>query len=147
MAQTSVSIRMDENLKKEFEKFCDETGMNITTAVNIFAKTVVREQRIPFEIKTDQFYSNKNIEYLTKIISEIKNGTANLVEHNLIEDNKNVVLMSLEQYNSIMKTVRNAEYLTKIDMSIEQLENRKGKMHELIEDDLIDETIKTKNTM
>ncbi len=86
MAQTSVSVRMDENLKKEFEKFCDETGMNITTAVNIFAKTVVREQRIPFEIETDKFYSNKNIEYLAKIISEIKNGTANLVEHNLIED-------------------------------------------------------------
>ena len=36
MAQTSVSVRMDEKLKKEFEKFCDETGMNITTAVNIF---------------------------------------------------------------------------------------------------------------
>ena len=36
---------------------------------------------------------------------------------------KNVVLMSLEQYNAIMKATRNAEYLAKIDMSIEQLEN------------------------
>lgn len=90
MAQTSVSVRMDEKLKKEFEKFCDETGMNITTAVNIFAKTVVREQRIPFEIETDQFYSKKNQEYLAKVIAEIKNGTAKLEEHTLIENDEGV---------------------------------------------------------
>lgn len=48
---------------------------------------------------------------------------------------KNVVLMSLEQYNAIMKSARNAEYLAKIDMSIEQLENGKGQIHELIEVD------------
>ncbi len=48
---------------------------------------------------------------------------------------KNVVLMSLEQYNAIMKATRNAEYLAKIDMSIEQLENGKGQVHELIEVD------------
>jgi antitoxin YefM len=48
---------------------------------------------------------------------------------------KNVVLMTLEQYNAIMKATRNAEYLAKIDMSIEQLENGKGQVHELIEVD------------
>lgn len=48
---------------------------------------------------------------------------------------KNVVLMSLEQYNALMKATRNAEYLAKIDMSIEQLENGKGQVHELIEVD------------
>ena len=48
---------------------------------------------------------------------------------------KNVVLMSLEQYNAIMKATRNAEYLAKIYMSIEQLENGKGQVHELIEVD------------
>lgn len=48
---------------------------------------------------------------------------------------KNVVLMSLEQYNSIMKAARNAEYLAKIDRAIEQLEQGKGKEHELIDID------------
>lgn len=86
MAQTQVSIRMDENLKKEFEEFCAETGMSITTAINIFAKKVVREQKIPFEIETDKFYSKKNQDYLLKIIEEIRSGTANLEEHSLIED-------------------------------------------------------------
>lgn len=53
MAQTNVSIRMDENLKKQFDAFCSEFGMSMTTAFCVFAKTVVRERRIPFEIKAD----------------------------------------------------------------------------------------------
>lgn len=49
------------------------------------------------------------------------------------KDEKNVVLISLEQYNAMMKAVRNAEYLAKIDMSIEQLEKGEGRVHEIIE--------------
>lgn len=49
------------------------------------------------------------------------------------KNEKNVVLMSLEQYNSIMKAVRNSEYLAKIDQSIAQLEAGKGQAHDLIE--------------
>ncbi len=51
------------------------------------------------------------------------------------KNEKNIVIMSLEQYNSMMKTARNAEYLAKIDRSIEQLEAKQGTAHELIEAD------------
>ena len=54
MAQTSVNIRMDEDLKKQFDNFCSDVGMSMTTAFCIFAKTVVRERRIPFEIRTNE---------------------------------------------------------------------------------------------
>lgn len=54
MAQTSVNIRMDEDLKKQFDNFCSDVGMSMTTAFCIFAKTVVREHRIPFEIRTNE---------------------------------------------------------------------------------------------
>lgn len=47
---TNVNIRMDKELKKQFETFCNDVGMSMTTAFTIFAKKVVREQRIPFEI-------------------------------------------------------------------------------------------------
>lgn len=53
MAQTNINIRMDENLKRDFDKMCGELGMNMTTAFNIFAKTVVRQQGIPFPIVLD----------------------------------------------------------------------------------------------
>lgn len=51
------------------------------------------------------------------------------------KNEKNIVIMSLEQYNSITKAARNAEYLAKIDRSIEQLNNGEGTLHELIEAD------------
>ena len=52
MAQTNVNIRMDEATKIAFDKFCAEIGLSVSSAFNIFAKTVVREQRIPFELST-----------------------------------------------------------------------------------------------
>ena len=53
MAQPNVNIRMDENTKKQFNAFCDEIGISVSSAFNMFAKTVVREHRIPFEITTE----------------------------------------------------------------------------------------------
>ena len=50
MSQSLITIRMDDRLKKNFEFICDELGMNMSTAITIFAKTVCREQGIPFEI-------------------------------------------------------------------------------------------------
>jgi len=53
MAQTNVNIRMDEDLKREFDSLCTDLGLTMTTAFTVFAKTVVRRQRIPFEIARD----------------------------------------------------------------------------------------------
>ncbi|MBR1599105.1 MAG: type II toxin-antitoxin system RelB/DinJ family antitoxin [Lachnospiraceae bacterium] len=54
MAQTNVSIRMDSELKNQFNSFCSDMGMTMTTAFNIFAKKAVREYRIPFEIGAER---------------------------------------------------------------------------------------------
>ena len=51
------------------------------------------------------------------------------------KDEKNVVILSLEKYNQIMKTTRNAEYLAMLDRGIAQLSAGKGQQHELIEVD------------
>lgn len=52
MAQATFSVRMDESLKKQFDALCADFGMNATTAINVFARAVVRERRIPFEISS-----------------------------------------------------------------------------------------------
>ena len=52
-AQTNVNIRMDMETKKAFDEFCSEIGLSVSAAFNIFAKTVVREQRIPFALTTE----------------------------------------------------------------------------------------------
>lgn len=66
MEQSTISIRIDSQLKKDFEEFCNNVGMNMTTAISIFAKKVVKEQRIPFEISADPFYSEENMKRLRK---------------------------------------------------------------------------------
>ena len=86
MAQATLSVRVDEKDKRGFELFCDKTGMNVSVAINMFIKSVLREHKLPFEVKDDPFYSEANIKYLEKVISEIKAGTAKIEEHDLIED-------------------------------------------------------------
>ena len=86
MAQTNINIRMDENLKKQFEAFCSNIGMTMTTAFCVFAKAAVRKQKIPFEISVDPFYSASNIAYLEKKMADYKAGKLQLAEHELIED-------------------------------------------------------------
>lgn len=51
MAQSTLSMRVDDNLKKNFDMVCDDFGFTSTAAITVFMKTVVRERRIPFEIK------------------------------------------------------------------------------------------------
>ena len=53
MAQTSMTFRVDDSLKKKFDALCDEFGLTSTAALTVFMKAVVRERRIPFEVKTD----------------------------------------------------------------------------------------------
>ena len=51
MAQTAMTIRMDQDLKMQFDALCDEFGMSTNTAFNIFARAVVLKRRIPFTIE------------------------------------------------------------------------------------------------
>lgn len=50
MAQLTFSVHMDETLKKQFDALCSEFGMNVSTAINVSARAVVRERKNPFEI-------------------------------------------------------------------------------------------------
>ena len=53
MATVNMSIRMDTELKKQADAMFSDMGLNMTTAVNMFLRQVVRQGRIPFEIATD----------------------------------------------------------------------------------------------
>ena len=55
METLNLNVRVDANDKKNFEKFCDNVGMNVSTAVNMFIKAVLREQKIPFEVRSKTF--------------------------------------------------------------------------------------------
>ena len=50
MAQTSINIRTDDVLKKQFDELCDQLGLNLSTAINMIMKAAVRERRIPVSL-------------------------------------------------------------------------------------------------
>ena len=85
MSQTTFSVRMDAEVKKQLDDFCFQVGMNTTTAFNIFARAVLREKRLPFEITTeaDPFYSESNLAHLRRGIAALDSGKG--VEHDIIE--------------------------------------------------------------
>ena len=85
MAQAMVNFRMDEELKKNMEETCKKMGLTMTAAFTMFATKVTNEQRIPFEIVTDPFYSEANMKRLRESIAAVESGEASLKEHDLIE--------------------------------------------------------------
>lgn len=84
MTQSILSVRVNSNDKKNFEQFCEQTGMNASVAVNMFIKAVLREQRLPFEVKADPFYSSANMERLEKSVQQLLEGKG--TEHELAEE-------------------------------------------------------------
>ena len=53
---------------------CNDMGLSMTAAFTIFAKTVTREKRIPFEVSADPFYSESNLKHLQRVVAELNAG-------------------------------------------------------------------------
>ena len=82
MAQICLSI--DDDVKREAEQVCEDMGMSMSTAVNIYLKRLGRERRIPFEVMAEPFRSSENAAILDRRIADIRAGR-NVSEHELIE--------------------------------------------------------------
>lgn len=97
MKQSTISIRVDENLKKSFDELCDSFGLSNTAAMTIFMKAVVRERRIPFELRaeTESEIRAKSMEAFEKLRKEAQqNGVSG---------------MSLEEINEEIRSARRGE--------------------------------------
>ena len=95
MTQATLSMRVDDNLKKNFDNICDDFGFTSTAAITVFMKTVVRERRIPFEIKAS---SKEQIN---------KDGWAAFLEMRAAAAEAGLQDMSLEEINAEIQEVRN----------------------------------------
>lgn len=85
MALSTITARVDEKDKICFDAFCSNVGLNTSTAINLFVKAVLRENRIPFEITqaTESFFSESNMAYVKKSVQELREGKG--TAHELIE--------------------------------------------------------------
>jgi DNA-damage-inducible protein J len=104
-----ITVRLDEKLKGQFEEIVDDLGLNMASAITVFVKAVVREERIPFELsrKKDSFYSLANMAALKESIAQdrreevITFGSVAELEVaalKAIEEKK--MVMSIEDYNA-----------------------------------------------
>lgn len=86
MAQTTLSVRMDSEVKSQLDALCADVGMTTSTAINMFAKAFIRERRLPFDVvASDPFYSESNLRHLESVMQDVKAGKAHFAEHDLIE--------------------------------------------------------------
>ena len=97
MSQITISVTMEENLKTQFEGLCDSFGMNMNTAFNVFARAVVRERRIPFEI----------CEGKSEVTREGALAAFDAIRAKAIKDG--VADMSLEEINAEIAKTRRCE--------------------------------------
>lgn len=73
---TTVSLRFDDEMKRQLDEMCDEMGMNLTTFFMIYAKKALRDRRIPFDVVAplDPFHSDSNMEQLRKAVQQVRDG-------------------------------------------------------------------------
>ena len=92
MVMVAFTVRMDEELKNNFEKMCESFGISMTAAINLFATAVVNEKRIPFEIRSKSCTKEEAKELFESarahILSKYPNG------------------MTLDEINEIIDEVR-----------------------------------------
>ena len=84
MNAVPITMRADPDIKMCFEQICEEIGLSVNAALNIFVKRVVRDRRIPFELSADQFFCESNMRHLVRSAEAARAG--HVTEHDLIED-------------------------------------------------------------
>ena len=83
MTAVPITMRAEPEIKACFEQVCQEIGLSVNAALNIFVKRVVRDRKIPFELSADPFYCENNMRHLRASAAKAKAGQ--VTEHELIE--------------------------------------------------------------
>lgn len=97
MAQTAFTVRMDSETKKRFDEICRDFGMSSNTALNVFARTVVKQERIPFEVESQREIERKAAaQEFGRVMEELR---TKVQEQGIPE-------MSLDEINAIIKETR-----------------------------------------
>lgn len=73
MSQSYLSVRVNETDKKNFEEFCNDVGMNVSVAINMFIKAVLKDNKLPFDVVGKSKFSKD----LEEALEEAKNMRKN----------------------------------------------------------------------
>ena len=93
MAQVSMTVRLDSQLKQQFNELCNEIGMSANTAINVFVNAAVKNRGIPFEVKASQ---NSDAQDFRKAFYDLRESA----RKNGLQD------MTLEEINEEIRLAR-----------------------------------------
>jgi DNA-damage-inducible protein J len=80
-------VRLDDNVKQPFEQICDDLGLSMSSAVNVFAKAVVRKRGIPFEMTIDDsFYNEDSRNILLESAAKLERGEGTQDLYRLLDE-------------------------------------------------------------
>jgi len=96
MAQTNLTIRIDEELKHEAEVLFSKIGLNMSSAINVFFRQAVGSQSIPFELKVH------DAEYQTRVQSRLENFRALQEE----AESNGLSHVTMDEVNDIVMSIR-----------------------------------------
>lgn len=85
----TISVRIDSDAKKGMYKICDELGISVSTAFNMFAKIIAREKKIPLSLDLNYNYND-----------ETKKSILNIKKKNNLSKSFNSIDALLEDLNA-----------------------------------------------
>ena len=85
MSQSYLSVRVNEADKKDFEDFCNDVGMNVSVAINMFIKAVLKDNKLPFDIVGKSRFS-KDLEEALEEAKEIRKNPEIYKKYNNVKE-------------------------------------------------------------
>ena len=93
MTTANLTVRVDEGTKKEFDSFCENVGLNATSAVNMFIKTVVRTRALPFIVTDSTAFEQDN----RATMARMKDAILSMREQSVANGNSD---MTMDEINA-----------------------------------------------
>ena len=85
MSSTHIHVRIDEDTKIQAQQVLGDMGLDLSTAINMFIKQIVRNRSFPFLPSADPFFNESNIAHLVAVKADAEAGR-NMIIHDLLED-------------------------------------------------------------
>ena len=98
MAQSAVTVRIDSEMKSQFDELCEQFGMSANTAFNIFVKAVVRSRSIPFTIRGNR--------------TETPNALDLFLKQRQVAEASQEPEMTLDEINAEIRAAREEQFIS-----------------------------------
>ncbi len=103
MSTARISVNIDENIKQSAQRILAKSGMNMTTAIDLLLRTIVREERVPFDLYTKR--PSIDAELRNYINSELDKSMLEAADPNVRKLSHDEMMAHLKQQREARRNV------------------------------------------